>query len=50
LLRPSGKLYFEIHEQLGCEVKLLMENHQFKNISIIKDMQGKERIVYGIIH
>jgi release factor glutamine methyltransferase len=50
LLKPSGKLYFEIHEQFGCKVKLLMENHQFKNISIIKDMQSKERIVYGIIH
>jgi release factor glutamine methyltransferase len=48
LLKSKGKLYFEIHEKLGREVKLLMENHQFKNVCILKDMQGKDRMIIGI--
>jgi len=47
LLKPNGKLYFEIHELLGEEVKTLMENHHFKNVNLLKDMQGKDRMVFG---
>lgn len=47
LLKPNGKLYFEIHELQGEEVKVLMENHHFKNVNLLKDMQGKDRMVYG---
>jgi len=46
-LRPNGKLYFEINEALGKEVKYKMEQEGFTDVEIIKDMQGKERIVKG---
>lgn len=47
LLFPNGKLYFEINEALGKEVKSKMEQKGFHNVRIIKDMQGKDRIVMG---
>jgi release factor glutamine methyltransferase len=40
-------LYFEINAAYGNEVKQCMERHGFTEISIIKDMQGKDRIVKG---
>ena len=43
-LHPNGKLYMEIHEDLGDEVKKLFESENFKT-EIRKDMQGKDRMV-----
>jgi len=48
LLKPKGHLYFEIHENLGKEVKTLMENNQFTDVKILKDLQGKDRMALGI--
>jgi release factor glutamine methyltransferase len=45
LLRPNGELYFEIHESAGCKVKELLSTKGFKNIDVIKDIQGKNRII-----
>ena len=47
LLKPSGQLYFEIHEKFGKDVQLLMQNNGFKNVKVIKDLQGKNRMVLG---
>lgn len=47
-LNPSGKLYFEINEALGEEMKSMLESLEFKNISIIKDINGKDRIVKAV--
>ena len=47
-LNPNGKLFFEIHEKFGNETKLLMENNGFTNVKIEKDLQGKDRMVWGI--
>jgi release factor glutamine methyltransferase len=46
-LAAKGMLYFEINAAYGNEVKQCMERHGFTEISIIKDMQGKDRIVKG---
>ena len=44
-LKENGKLYFEINEMFGNEVKKMLKENGFQNIEIIKDMQGKDRIV-----
>lgn len=44
-LTNRGKLYFEIHESLGNEVKNMLETKGFSNIEIVKDMNGKNRMV-----
>lgn len=48
-LKENGKLYFEINESFGFEVKEMLENKDFTQVEIIKDMQGKERIVKCIL-
>jgi release factor glutamine methyltransferase len=42
-LHPKGRIYMEIHENLGKEIKELFESGQFK-VEIRKDLQGKERM------
>ncbi len=46
LLR-GGMLFFETHELYAQAVADLMEEYGFENISIKKDFQEKERIVFG---
>lgn len=47
-LSHLGKLYFEINEAFGLECKLMMEKVGFKEVVIIQDFYGKDRIVKGI--
>lgn len=49
-LNYGGSLLFEINEQFGNEVASLLKDHGFQEVSIIKDLSGKDRIVKGIIH
>jgi release factor glutamine methyltransferase len=44
-LSSEGKLYFEINEALGTEVKELLKRKGFRNVIVKKDMSGKDRIV-----
>lgn len=44
-LKKSGKLYFEINENYGNEVKDLLIAKKFKNVNIVKDINEKDRIV-----
>lgn len=44
-LNQKGKLYFEINQYLGIETKELIEKYGFKNVKIIKDFKGNDRIV-----
>ncbi|MGB0886934.1 MAG: peptide chain release factor N(5)-glutamine methyltransferase [Vicingaceae bacterium] len=44
-LTDKGKLYFEINEFYGEEVKLMLINKKFKNVNIVKDINGRDRIV-----
>jgi len=45
VLKPGGKLYFEINEQFGNEIVDLLSLKGFKNIILKKDINGKERLV-----
>jgi release factor glutamine methyltransferase len=45
VLKPEGKIYFEIHESKGNEMKQLVENFPVKNIHLHQDMQGKDRML-----
>jgi release factor glutamine methyltransferase len=44
-LAPGGWLYLEINENLGEEMVKLIESAGFREITIRKDMQGKERFI-----
>ena len=46
-LTPGGMLYFEINEAKGSEVKKALEHANFNGVTVLKDMQGKDRIVKG---
>ncbi|MDH5476160.1 MAG: peptide chain release factor N(5)-glutamine methyltransferase [Cyclobacteriaceae bacterium] len=48
-LYNEGRLYFEINENLGVEVASIMENAGFKKTRIIQDLNGKDRIVTGVM-
>lgn len=44
-LKTGGKLYFEIHEQYGNEVKAYLESIGYTRVLIHQDMQGKDRMI-----
>lgn len=48
-LNVNGRLYFEIHENLGEAVKAMLKKDGFSNVVIKRDMQGKERMVRGMM-
>ena len=43
-LKSKGYLYFEINEKYGKEVAELMEE-KFENVEIVKDLNGKDRMI-----
>lgn len=45
-LKPNGQLYFEINQYLGKETFDLVENFGFKNVKLIKDIYGNDRMLY----
>lgn len=46
-LKPGGSLYFEINAALGNETRQLIESKGFKNVTLLKDMSNKNRILRG---
>lgn len=48
LLLPSGKLYLEINEMMGKSMSDLLESDKYSGIEILKDINGKDRIIKGI--
>ncbi|MEM6719077.1 MAG: peptide chain release factor N(5)-glutamine methyltransferase [Bacteroidota bacterium] len=46
-LKKAGSLYFEINQYLGNEMVLLLEEKQFQNIELRKDIFGVDRMIYG---
>lgn len=48
-LQPSGKLYFEIHEQAAEKVCSILSENNFTGITVKKDMQGKNRMVRAVL-
>lgn len=49
LLKNGGRLYFEINEQYGKEVKQLLLQAGFREAEVVKDLLGKDRIVKGVL-
>jgi release factor glutamine methyltransferase len=47
LLKPAGRIYFEINEAMGSEVASLAESYDLRNVKIIKDLNEKDRFVKG---
>lgn len=45
LLKPSGKIYFEINERLGPNVVELLQALDYQKVRMIRDLNGKDRIV-----
>ena len=45
LLLPGGKLYFEINQAYGRETAHILEMNQYRDVRVIKDIFGKDRIV-----
>ncbi len=48
VLKQNGILAFEIGYNQGETVKLFMEEHNFKDIKVIKDFASFDRVVFGI--
>ncbi|HEY3403548.1 MAG TPA: peptide chain release factor N(5)-glutamine methyltransferase [Ohtaekwangia sp.] len=48
-LRAGGAIIFEINERFGNEVASLLSDNHYRNISLVKDLSGKDRIVKGIL-
>ncbi len=46
-LSENGELFFEINQYLGNEMVELLENMNFKNIELRKDIYGNDRMIFG---
>lgn len=49
LLKKGGRLYFEINEQYGEEVRQLLLQAGFEQAEVVQDLFNKNRIVKGIV-
>jgi len=47
-LKPAGKCYVEINEHFGAETKQVFEERNYKNVEILRDINGKDRFVRAI--
>jgi release factor glutamine methyltransferase len=48
ILAPQGKIYFEINEAMGENLLHLLKASAYSGIEIIKDINGRDRIIKGI--
>lgn len=48
VLNEGGRIYFEINERFGKEVKKMLEDSKFIDVEIYKDLNDMDRIVKGI--
>jgi len=49
LLKPGGKIFFELSENQRIKVKEIMEANGIKNIKINRDYLNIERVIYGVL-
>lgn len=49
-LKKGGKLYFEINENFGKETAILLEEKNFHDIQLKKDINNKYRILRGVLN
>jgi release factor glutamine methyltransferase len=50
ILVPGGRIYFEINETRGRDMKMLLRASGYSEIKIINDINGKNRIIKGRKH
>jgi len=48
-LKPNGQLFFEINEYLGNETKQVLVGSDFEAIQLLKDLNGKDRMLKGTL-
>lgn len=48
LLKPGGKLFFEINERYGQETVQLLQEMSYEQVHSIKDLREKDRIIEAI--
>jgi release factor glutamine methyltransferase len=48
LLEKGGKIYFEINESKGNSMINLLSSYNYSDIRIVKDINGKDRIIKGV--
>jgi len=48
VLIPRGKVYFEINEAMGLPMTELLKSTGFSSVEVIRDINGKDRIIKGI--
>jgi len=49
LLKPGGRIFFELSENQHIKVKEIMEASGIKDININKDYLNIERVIYGVL-
>ena len=49
ILRTNGKLYFEINQHFGKEIKNILENKGYHQVELRKDMFGNDRMIKALI-
>ena len=48
-LSANGALFFEVNEAFAADVAKLMTKSNFHKIEVVKDINNKDRFVYGVI-
>jgi release factor glutamine methyltransferase len=46
-LKPGGSLWFEINEHYAIEICEILKANCFEGVTVLKDWNGKERVVWG---
>ena len=47
MLREDGRLYFEIYERFGAQMVKMLEEMGYSDSEVVKDVFGKERMVWS---
>ncbi|MDR0794350.1 MAG: peptide chain release factor N(5)-glutamine methyltransferase [Chitinophagaceae bacterium] len=48
-LSENGNLFFEINESLGIETQAVIKKYAYKEVTIKKDMQNKDRMIRAVL-
>jgi len=46
--KPGARIYFEIHEEMGEKVDVLMRHYGLQSVEVLEDMYGRDRFAFGI--
>lgn len=48
VLKPTGRLIFEINESFGEQISTIFKTHNYNDIKVINDLNQKDRFITGI--